>query len=217
LDSLITGIPFDPWFERFTNAQPNGHYIHASSGLDLGSPSDVWEFTGQYIVGKDNKPFTEAYGFIPSGCTIRWTTKGTGSSKIIWQKQPTNDDFSALDWTPPPGSGGDIEIPLEDPEIAMPEPGEDINLPEDDFTPDTLDISGGEVEIPAIEIDLPPDITQDLDNDQSQDPDPPPIDIDHSQDQDNSQDIDNSQDTDQDRGSDDPPPPDNPNDDPDGD
>jgi hypothetical protein len=120
---------------------------------------------------------------------------------------------------PPPGSGGDVEIPLQDPEIAMPEPGEGDFVPEDDFTPDTLDISGGEVEIPAIEIDLPPDITQDLDNDQSQDPDPPPVEIDiPPQDVDRSQDQDNSQDTgDQDRRDGDPPPVDNFDDDPDGD
>jgi hypothetical protein len=144
--------------------------------------------------------------------------KSEGKTKLVIQEIPGHDDFSALDWTPPPGSGGDIEVPLEDPEIALPEPGEDINLPEDDFTPDPFDPGSGEVEIPAIEIDLPPDITQDLDNNQSQDPDPPPIDIDHSQDQDNSQDQDQSQDTgDQDRGDGDPPPPDAPDDDDDAD
>jgi len=47
----------------------------------MGASYDVWEFTGQYIRGKDNKPFTEAYGFIPAGGTIRWITKG-GVAKI---------------------------------------------------------------------------------------------------------------------------------------
>jgi hypothetical protein len=132
--------------------------------------------------------------------------KSEGKTKLTWQKQPTQDDFSGLDWTPPAGSGGEIEIPLENPEIAIPEPGEGDAFPEDDFTPDTLDISGGEVEIPAIEIDLPPDITQDLDNDQTQDIDPPPVEIDVPPDQDTSQDRDNDQD--QDRGDNDVPPPD---------
>jgi len=207
LDRINKGLPFDPWYNDFTGARLNdlGQWT-TPNGKCLGSRGDVWEFTGQYIVGKDNKPFSEAYGFIPTGGTIQWTTKGQGSTRIEWQKQPTNNDFSNLDWSPPPGSGGEIEIPLQDPEIAIPEPGEGDAMPEDDFTPDTLDISGGEVEIPAIEIDLPPDITQDLDNDQSQDPDPPPIDVDPPQDTDTSQDQDNSQDTgDQDHGDQDPP------------
>jgi len=140
--------------------------------------------------------------------------KSEGRTRLVIQEVPGHDDFNADDFRPIAGTGTEIEIPLEDPEIAIPEPGENEFTPENDFTPDALDVSSGEVEIPPIEIDLPPDITQDLDNDLGQDVDPPPIDIDHSQDQDNSQDQDTSQDVDR---SDQDPPQDLPGDDPDGD
>src|ERR1043166_2500315 len=97
-------------------------------------------------------------------------------------------------------------MPLEDPEIPIPEPGENDPTPEDDFPVDPFDPSGGEVEIPPIEPDLPNDIDQGLDIDQGQDVDPPPIEIDVPTEQDTSQDQDNSQDIDQ--GDHDVPPPD---------
>ncbi|CAG8517645.1 3538_t:CDS:2, partial [Scutellospora calospora] len=113
--------------------------------------------------GKDGKPFNEAYGFIPAGGTIRWITKG-GVSRIEWQQAPNQS------------SGGEMEIPLNDPEVNIPEPGEndptpDSNLPE----PDLFDPTGGEPEIPPIE----PDITVDEDIPENDFPDidPPPVEV----------------------------------------
>jgi len=82
-----------------------------------------------------------------------------------------------LDFTPPPGSGGEIEISLEDPEINIPESGEKDSTPDSDLPePDLLDPTGGEPEIPPIEIDntIDPDI---IDEDNTQDFDPPPIEV----------------------------------------
>ncbi|RHZ37265.1 hypothetical protein [endosymbiont GvMRE of Glomus versiforme] len=172
LDHIIKGIPWDPYFEWLTTTHAS---TTNSAGWCPGSTGDVWEFTGQYIRGKDNKPFTEAYGFIPQGGTIRWTTKGGGSTRLEWQKQPSRDDFDALDWSPPAGSGGELEIPLSDPEINIPEPGEGDIVPDNDFPEvDPFDPSGGEPEIPPIEPDIPPDIDP-ADPDEFPDIDPPSI------------------------------------------
>lgn len=65
--------------------------------------------------------------------------RSEGRTRLVYQRQPGHDDFNQLDWTSPPGSGGDIEVPLEDPEIAIPEPGESDPSPELDFTPDPFD------------------------------------------------------------------------------
>ena len=43
---------------------------------------------------------------------------------MVIQEVPGHDNFSNLDLSLPPGSGGEIEIPLEDPEINIPELGE---------------------------------------------------------------------------------------------
>ncbi|CAG8821652.1 7766_t:CDS:1, partial [Dentiscutata erythropus] len=37
-----------------------------------------------YIRGKNNKAFTDAYGFIPTGGTIKWITKGRSSQIDSW-------------------------------------------------------------------------------------------------------------------------------------
>ncbi|RHZ36445.1 hypothetical protein [endosymbiont GvMRE of Glomus versiforme] len=159
LDRIHKGLPYNPWFDKLTSARLEGSYWKtADNDRCLGSSGDVWEFTGQYIRGKDNKPFNEAYGFIPTGGTIRWTTKG-GTSRIEWQKIPGHDDFDQLDWSPPAGSGGETEIPLSDPEINVPEPGEGDIVPDNDFPEvDPFDLGGGEPEILPIEPDIPPDI-----------------------------------------------------------
>ncbi|KLL03218.1 MAG: hypothetical protein MRECE_23c004 [Mycoplasmataceae bacterium CE_OT135] len=104
--------------------------------------------------------------------------KNQGTSRIEWQKQPGHDDFNQLDWTTPTGSGGEIEIPLSDPGVNVPEPGENDPTPEPDFVPDPFDPSGGEIEIPVIEPDIPPDVDPGQDPDNTQDIDPPPIEID---------------------------------------
>src|ERR1043165_4189742 len=104
-------------------------------------------------------------------------------TKLIIQNTPGHDDFNADDFKPIPGSGGSVEIPLADPEINIPEPGENNTTPEDDFPVDPFDPSGGEPEIPPIEPDLPADIDQGLDVDNERDQDPPPIEIDVPTDQ----------------------------------
>jgi hypothetical protein len=192
-DTIPRGLDFEPWFTEMGIAT-SPRYDLTVNGVAgrLGSSGDVWEKATQQR--NDGKSFVKAYGYVPSGDTITWDLTDEGSSRVVIQKVspvPNHDDFSALDWSPQAGSGGEIEIPLEDPEISIPEPGEGDPSPEPDFTPDPFDISGGEPEIPPIEPDLPPDISQDLDNDHSQDPDPPPPEIDvPSPDQDTSQDQD---------------------------
>ncbi|KLL03328.1 MAG: hypothetical protein MRECE_19c010 [Mycoplasmataceae bacterium CE_OT135] len=103
--------------------------------------------------------------------------KSQGTTRIEWQKVPGHDNFDNLDWTPPTGSGGETEISLSDPEVNVPEPGENEPTPEPDFVPDPFDPTGGEPEIPTIEPDIPPDVDPN-DPDTTPDIDPPPIEID---------------------------------------
>ncbi|CAI2193757.1 15167_t:CDS:2, partial [Funneliformis geosporum] len=131
--------------------------------VDYSDGGGLDKFTGQYIVGKDNKPFTEAYGYIPTGGTIRWRTKG-GGAKIKLQKVPGHDDFDKMDWTPPPGSGGDTEIPFTDPDVGVdPTKDPDGPMPEPDFVPDMDPGGPGEPEITPLEPDttIDPDFPDD--------------------------------------------------------
>ncbi|KLL03554.1 MAG: hypothetical protein MRERV_38c019 [Mycoplasmataceae bacterium RV_VA103A] len=194
LDTIHKGLPYEPWFNEFTNARlGDDNYWTCLNGKHLGSRGDVWEFTGQYIRGKDNKPFNEAYGFIPMGGTIQWTTKG-GGTKIEWQEKPSNDNFDNLDWSSPVGSGGELEIPLTDPEVSVPEPGENDPTPDLDLPgPDLFDPTGGEPEIPPIEPDIT--IDEDIPEDDFQDFEPPPIEVEPPEIDPNDQDTTQDQDT----------------------
>ncbi|CAI2198553.1 898_t:CDS:2 [Funneliformis geosporum] len=110
---------------------------------------------------------------------------------------------------------GNINIPLGEIEIPTPDSGDnDIPPDVDPFDPDPFDPSGGEPEIPPLEPDLPPDIDPGTDPDEFPEIDPPeivPPEIDPPE-------IDLGQDPDYtpDTGDHDPPP-DIPDDDPDGD
>ena len=97
---------------------------------------------------------------------------------------------------------------MEDPEIAIPEPGEGDFRPEDEFTPDPFDPTGGEPEIPPIEPDLPADIDP---GPEPETPDIPPPEPDIPEPE--VPEPDPSRDPEGDRGDGDPPPPDGPDDD----
>jgi hypothetical protein len=214
-DTIHRGLPFEPWFTEMGRAvSPEYNLTVNGVAGRLGSQGDVWEKATQQR--SDGKSFVKAYGYVPSGDTITWDLTDEGNSRIKYQKQPTNDDFTTIDYIPPPGSGGEIEIPLEDPEIAIPEPGEGNFFPEDDFTPDPFDPTRGEPEIPPIEPDLPADIDPGLDPDDGQDIDPPPIEPEVPEPDPNDPDAGQDPDQTPDTGDHDPPP-DFPDDDPDGD
>ncbi|RHZ36772.1 hypothetical protein [endosymbiont GvMRE of Glomus versiforme] len=171
-DTIHKGLPFEPWFSAMGAAtSPNYDLTVNGTAGRLGSQGDVWEKATQQK--SDGKPFSKAYGFVPDGNTITWRLGG--GFKLDWQKIPGQDDFEQLDWTPPAGSGGEIEILLSDPEINVPEPGEGDIVPDNDFPEvDPFDPGGGEPEIPPIEPDIPPDIDP-ADPDEFPDIDPPPI------------------------------------------
>ncbi|WP_147410905.1 hypothetical protein [endosymbiont GvMRE of Glomus versiforme] len=168
-DTIHKGLPFEPWYSAMCSAtSPNYNLTVNGTAGRLGSQGDVWEKAVQQK--SDGKPFSKAYGFVPDGSTITWRLGG--GFKLDWQKIPGQDDFEQLDWSPPAGSGGETEIPLSDPEINVPEPGEGGIVPDNDFPEiDPFDPSGGEPEIPPIEPDIPPDIDV-PDNDTGQDVDP---------------------------------------------
>jgi len=91
---------------------------------------------------------------------------------------PGRDDFEGMDWSHlQGGGGGDIEIPLNDPEINLPEP--DVNdIPIDpsiEIVPD-FDPGGREPEIVPIEVDIVVD-TDTPEDDFTQDFDPPPVEV----------------------------------------
>ncbi|CAI2196442.1 9102_t:CDS:2 [Funneliformis geosporum] len=108
----------------------------------------------------DGKPFIKAHGYIPNSSTITWDLTDEGSAKIKLQKVPGHDDFDKMDWTPPPGSGGDTDIPFTDPDVGVdPTKDPDGPMPEPDFVPDIDPGGPGEPEITPLE----PDITIDPD------------------------------------------------------
>ncbi|MCE8163260.1 MAG: hypothetical protein I3274_03520 [Candidatus Moeniiplasma glomeromycotorum] len=86
--------------------------------------------------------------------------KAQDKSRIVLQKVPGHDDFEGMDWTPPPGSGGDTDIPFSNPDVGV-DPTKDPEgpLPEPDFVPDLGDMGPGEPEITPLE----PDFTQEPD------------------------------------------------------
>ncbi|RHZ35816.1 hypothetical protein [endosymbiont GvMRE of Glomus versiforme] len=167
-DTIHKGLPFEPWFTEMGRATSPNYDLTVNGTVGrLGSQGDVWE--GEKQAKPEERTFTRAYGFVPSGDTIRWRL---GEVSIRYQKVPGHDDFGGLDWNPNPAPGsGNIDIPLGEIEIPTPEPGDGDTVPEDDFTPDPFDPGGGEPEIPPIEPDIPPDIDV-PDNDTGQDVDP---------------------------------------------
>ena len=204
LEIIYKGLPFDPWYSAMSAATPSNYNLTVNGQAGrLGSSGDVWEKATQQR--PDGKSFVKAYGYIPNSSTITWDLSDEGSTRMKWQKQPGQDDFDKLDWNPPGGGTGEIEIPLPDPGFPEPEPGADNREPEPDFPTPDIDPTGGEPEISLPDIEITPDADITQDRDTPPDIDPPPVEIDPPADTDTSQDNDN----DQDKGDKDPPKDDN--------
>ncbi|CAI2189546.1 17613_t:CDS:2 [Funneliformis geosporum] len=135
-------------------------YTSLNSGYDSGSND---KFTGQYIRGKDNKPFTEAYG----GGEIEIPLS---DPEINLPDPGDNDPAPEPDFPEPDPldpSGGEPEIPPLEPDLPPDiDPGQDP----DEFP----EIDPPEIEPPEID---PPEINPGQDPDYTPDPgdhDPPP-------------------------------------------
>ncbi|MDR1670355.1 MAG: hypothetical protein LBR43_01330 [Spiroplasmataceae bacterium] len=156
LETIHKGLPFEPWFTEMSKAVASEYHLTVDGAAGrLGGKGDVWEKATQEI---PDKTFNRAYGFIPDGSTITWRLSGE-SSRVRIQKVPSHNDFDNLDWTPPIGSGGEIEIPLTEPDLTGLDPSAPDFVPETDFPTPDLDPTRGEPEITPLE----PDITGDPD------------------------------------------------------
>ncbi|KLL02863.1 MAG: hypothetical protein MRECE_40c002 [Mycoplasmataceae bacterium CE_OT135] len=74
-DTIHKGLPFEPWFTEMGKAV-SPQYDLTVNGVAgrLGSKGDVWEKATQEK--SDGGSFKKAYGFVPSGDTIRWRLGG---------------------------------------------------------------------------------------------------------------------------------------------